>query len=524
MGAGESEMKSIRSSSAAALAVATGLLSFFLNQYWQALLLRLKLQHHATLATVALFGIVFVILIGILPSLEKITTWIWNRSIRVRQARDILRGEPSVEGWWLDVGIDTTGDQNELLNYSSIVIVRKHDDFHVQGTTWDLFGKDPAGSEWVSEYCEFKDDRMILWYTGRRPGLDYSRAEYHFAKIGRKHATSFTGTYGSYHFKSIGKFQSLVTKQDPKTAAERYMQQYSREQNYDSFGMQSPVAPAAPPAQREWYRAFVRNSDKEKKEVELLLQTIAHLKNEQFSAILDIGPADGSLTEAVLRQIVKRRLIGPDLSYCAVEPSGAHLDSIESKLVKALPGRKFTLLKHRIEDYLPQLKAGSFDLILLFNVLYYVRGLDELGSQIGKLLKPEGMVLSLHTDIQRDKFLRKLIENTNPELHLNIVDKIESLGKGLEMKSLERVEGQVTLSFPEIADDRWDAIEGGALYQDTSMGDATDLICFLVDKSAEPLRTDGKWRDVVASVREHLRATGNIVALPIVAQVLRRKP
>jgi hypothetical protein len=56
------------------------------------------------------------------------------------------------------------------------------------------------------------------------------------------------------------------------------------------------------------------------------------------------------------------------------------------------------------------------------------------------------------------------------------------------------------------------------------MSDATDLICFLVDKSAEPLRTDGKWRDVVASVREHLRATGNIVALPIVAQVLRRKP
>ena len=58
--------------------------------------------------------------------------------------------------------------------------------------------------------------------------------------------------------------------------------------------------------------------------------------------------------------------------YLAIEPSGEHLDSIETQLAKVLSTRNFTFLKHHITDVLPTLKGRTFDLVLLANVLYYV--------------------------------------------------------------------------------------------------------------------------------------------------------
>jgi SAM-dependent methyltransferase len=276
-----------------------------------------------------------------------------------------------------------------------------------------------------------------------------------------------------------------------------------------------------PHDERHWYRTFLRRSNKLTTETELIQRTIASISSDhRIENILDIGPADGEITFVVLTELAKNRLLAEDVSYTAIEPSGRHLDSIETQIAPALPTRKFTLLKHRVTDALRILRGKKFDLILLANVLYYVPEVETLLTDLAALLAPKGILFSLHDDFHRDTFLLDLLQTAKSSVDTRVVSKVSGLKSQSKLKIMKSHSEHVQIAFPEMNNEQWEGVESGESYlRDTMATDAVNLISFLVNRDMNVLRAEKRWAEVVCKVRGQLQEKG-LVELCAIAQVL----
>ena len=450
-------------------------------------------------------------------SLVEVVGRIWESSVKFRRFCDRwILFKTFLEGWWLDVGLDTSGDQHKILNYSSIHITREGEEYRVSGRSWELLRGDSIGRDWRSEYCEVKHNTLTFWYKGEPDG----KATYTFSEGPARTPTGFQGEYGAGNFTTQGKLKASDPGDDRQAAARNNMLLYCRQWHFDpESGLQLPVA-----QRRQWYSTFLRNSDKLDQESSLLRQLIDGLDHPAFAAVLDIGPGEGGITRGVLQALVGRGLVGAGISYTAVDPVAVSFDSLERDLGKLLQLNNLTFVKGRIEDHPAALAGKTFDLVLLFNVLYYVRSPQDLCDGLAQILAPGGVALSLHTDIQDNAFLSGVIAEANPQFDRNVVQKMSSLGQRPEIEVRAQRKSGVTVKFPrEVSGAQWAVIErGNSRFQDDAIADVTDLICFLVDKDVE--EQSRSWQTLVRTVRDHLQKNGNKVELPIVAQLLVRKP
>ena len=506
----------------AIIAICTGLLSWLVKNQYTAVL-----ENHKALAILAYSG-VFAVLVFVVSRLDKLLEWIWNRYIKYRFFWHRVWGEVFIEGTWVDVGIDNSGSQNRLMNYSSIQISRKDDKYTVEGVTWTLFGGDVH--TWYSEHCELKGNTLTFWYASALGGSSHGKsihdkAIYLFSsslRLGRP--SKFEGSYGDDHFRTVGRpTNELVAQIDSKELAKQNMHKYSSEENYDSNGIQAHSAPGALHDHQDWFRTFLRKSDKRKKEGALIQSLVPNIPN-QISNILDIGPADGVLSKIVIGKLSENGRLQKRVSYFGVDPNGAHLDSTEKELV-GIENLELNFLKQRIESFLSKKEFGPFEMMLALNVLYYVNPLEL--DKIFLRLSIGGYFVALHTDISSSQLLKSLAGISGGTLNVNVIGMIdEAIKVGTQQVKLEQISresGTVTIDFPILSEEKWKILEGGVKrWADENIIDCEKLICFLTNKSVSEMQATAQWAKAVAIVRQHVLAHGNSVELPIIGQVLRR--
>ena len=497
--------------------MATGLLSWQVKTNFSQVL-----DQYPLLGIAAYTGVFFLLTI-VLVIFEEVVTWLWGRWISVRYWIQRLTGDLFVEGSWVDVGIDTTGSRNRLLNFSSINIKWTKTGLFIEGITYDFHSGEDF--HWWSEHSDLKEEKLSFWYVGSRYGSaqEHDKAEYLFVDREKGHAVQIEGKYGDAEFKTKGQFLALSSPSDRKVAGQQYLKQFQAIHGYDDFGFQVIRAPDVPHDERHWYRTFLRCSNKIQKETELIQRVIANVPTRRkIESIADIGPADGEITGVVLSELIKNKLLSSDARYTAVEPSGRHLDSIENQIASALPKRNFTFLKHPISDALPFLNGRKFDLVLLANVLYYVRESDEVLKELVRLLSPGGILFSLHDDFAQDEFLLDLLQTAKSTVETTVVSKISGLKNQSKLKIMESETEYVQIVFPEITNKQWEAVESGeAYYRDSAATDAINLISFLVNRDMGALRAEKRWPEVVKKIRKQLQKKGTI-ELCATAQILQR--
>jgi SAM-dependent methyltransferase len=445
----------------------------------------------------------------------------YQRSAHLRYWWDRLFFKPYLEGYWVDVGIDKSSGR--FMNYSFITIVHTGTDYRITGRTWNV--SNTPEYNWESIWLVSQKGVLDFWYQATRESSNApktAKSKFTFTE-GVLLPNEYVGEYAEVYetnaerVSSINFFQNWwkeLPEAQRRKAAHDHLQKLMKDRNYDPATFMPRRSQQTD--LREAYFAFLEYSDKargEKTLVDNVFGNPAHRAG--ITSILDLGPGEGFLTSCVLDW-----LTGPKPTYTAVDVSGALLDDLEPKLKESKLAH-IDLRRGQIETFLAVQPDHACDLILAFNSLYYVTGIDEVCNHMLRVLRPGGRIAALHTNISQLAFLDNLLAQVSSSVNRDVKKSFEKLAKDGGLSLLEW-DGAVTIEFPTLDDVQWSLVAHRAFHAGTpDANDTANLISFLLNVRSETL-DESVWKDAVATVQEHVETADGELRLPIKLQLLQK--
>jgi len=272
---------------------------------------------------------------------------------------------------------------------------------------------------------------------------------------------------------------------------------------------------------RDWYRVFVKRSDKMEAEATVLLSLADGIaKSGQARSVLDIGPAEGRLSGKLVAGLLDRGVLPHDFSYFGLDPSGSRLDFAEKQILAHAPQSRRMFIKGNFQDWSSANAHAQYDLILALNVLYYFPDLGVLLGAMAGHLSATGKLVALYTDIDSESILLDLAEFGDPAVDWHVAKNLEPALKQAGLQTASIAKGTVTLAFPNLNDLQWIAVEKGLTQSDRNVTDTLDLICFIMNLPTDRLRSSGCWRNIVRKIRAQLSISGDRIQFPVVGQII----
>lgn len=480
------------------------------------------------IATIAGVMVVAFVLVAIDFGVEQF----YARNARLRKKLDWLMFHPFLEGYWVDVGIDCSWAADKIVNYSFISIIRRGGAYEIHGMTWNVFGE--FEFNWESIYVNHSGNSLRFWYSGTGASsrrVDEAIAKFKFGGVlapdrysGRYESAFRTEARRLMDTEFLERWNKDLPEEQRKAEAEANLKCFMKEQNFDECTcIQKNIMQKGRDA-REPYFTFLRRSENKKAEISIVEDAVEHIPRDRpDNSVLDIGPGDGKLTSIVLRALHPQ-----PFKYTAVEPVGCYLDDVEKTLApfNQAPSaqERFRFLKQHIESFMETASPNQFGLVLAFNSLYFVSGLDQVCSHIKNVLDRYGILIALHTDIRLVPFLDDLLSWVNPLVNRDVVQKIENLaGSGLLSKVIDPIERISTLEFPMLDDVGWERVRKPNLpFRDRETEDVINLISFLVNVPLVELYEKKDWGKVAYAVEQHVRKNDSKLHLPMKLQILQK--
>jgi ubiquinone/menaquinone biosynthesis C-methylase UbiE len=468
-------------------------------------------------------GFAVIALTAIMLALDWLIALPYARSVRLRRFLDhsSIQPKPFLEGFWVDVGIDTSTSIPRIVGYAFISIIRHSSECKISGRTWNVAGVHQH--DWESVWMVRNENPLEFWYratseTTTTPVV--AKAKFTFA--GGKFPDKYAGEYADAFSTRARRVTSIdfdelwstaLADSRKKSLGEQYLREYIKECNFDPETFM-PLRTSRTDLHHA-YLTFVRLSNQKEEEQSLIAETLnAPQYHRAAKAILDLGPGEGMLSTQLLSAMASS-----SATYVAAEPSGAALDELAERL-SGLKLTKTTLIKQTAETFLAGARAGQFDLIIALNSLYYVSGFDDVFREIVRVLQPGGLLAALHTAIDQVDVLGRSIEHANPRIVRSVSERLQQLAENGSMSKVDARARNVTIEFPSLSEAQWELVSE-RIPGDTAADDVANLICFLLYLESNAV-ADDTWKEFVQQLKQHLRGAGGKLRLPILFQLFKK--